>query len=119
MTSIREDDAPMGTGKNALPWQTIANLLFAALIALGGFVWTQATNSLAAQQTINEKQAVDIAKLQAWTVAHDKTVDVFRQEMQRLNDKLDRMNETLAQAIYRGLPVPISPTFQRGSQFDK
>ncbi len=81
-----------GTGLG-FPWQNIANLLFGFLISLGGYLWKQTAETLAAEKNRNEKQDVEIAKLQEWRIAEER-------RNQDLGDRLKRMEEKLDQILY-------------------
>lgn len=76
---------------DAIPWQNIANLLFAGLMVLGGYLWTQTASTVASEKKRNEKQDVEIARLQEWRLAQDETIRLLREELKRMNEKLDRL----------------------------
>lgn len=79
----REDDQPF-------PWQTLANLLFAALIALGGYVWTENARQVRELQVDAIAKAQQIVRLEERRDAQERLIGELQGQLRRMEDKLDK-----------------------------
>lgn len=90
MTEDRRQDLRRDEDRT-FPWQVLANILFAALITLGGYVWSGTVQRVQTLETTVSSRGERIAVLEVRSTQQDESIRVLRDQLQRMNDKLDQL----------------------------
>lgn len=80
-----------GNGNGKLPWQSITNWLFAALISVGAYVWNETVADLKHEQQTNQQQNEKLMQLVTQREAQEWRNNEMQRQLGEMNDKLDRL----------------------------